>query len=182
MPNQIAFYPQSSGGGSGAVTLISSQTLASPAATITFASIPQTFKNLWVKVSAQGSLSGPETFQMNLNGDAGNNYSSTYYYAAPAGNVVNTSASGAALAVIGAIDGNTGGSTIDLHFNGYSGGFSKTWHGTSANAGGNVTNATSFLLQPLAGHWNSTAAITQIVFSLLLGNFAAGSTFSLYGI
>lgn len=43
-------------------------------------------------------------------------------------------------------------------------------------------NATSAWMEMAAGLWSNTASITSVSFALYYGSFAAGSTFSLYGI
>src|SRR6185312_6958729 len=44
-----------------------------------------------------------------------------------------------------------------------------------------IDDTTTYSIQQAALFWNSTAAITSIVFSLSSGNFVAGTTATLYG-
>lgn len=151
-------------------------TLGSAQSTVTFSSIPATYRDLRLvittkNVTTQGYLG------LQFNGDTG---SSAYYYVQMGG-----SGSAASSSVLSPSDGVTAiyvyplGTTdatnavvdimdysvTDKH---------KSVLSRSNDASANVT--------ALAGRWANTAAITTLRFWTGSGSWGSGSTFSLYGI
>jgi hypothetical protein len=153
---------------------------------VTFSSIPSTYKHLQVRCLSKDSyVSGTAevtTAIMAINGDnTGANYK--YHYLQGDGTAASAAASGTAVTQIWA--GSYGAtsayaaSIIDIHD--YA---STTKNKTIRSvAGGELnvvnTNSKSFLF---SGLWINTAAITSLRFDALVSGFAAGSTFALYGI
>jgi hypothetical protein len=167
-------------------TLISSNVLASSAASVTFSSIPATYTDLVVRVSARGSTAANTVgFVLQMNTDTGANYSYT-----------NVQATGSTAQSINNVN------------NGYSNGI---WNGyiTGASATADTFGSAelyipsytvsqkkpvgSFVLTERnattgqyitgsAGLWDNTSAITQIVLFPYSDNFVSGSSFYLYGI
>ena len=160
---------------------IASTTLASNAADFTFTSVPSTFTDLVVVVSARTTSSTVyDDLCMQFNGDTGTNYSRTY---------MNGNGSVAA----------SGRTSNNANF--------FFWYSTGTNMAANVypmsivhlmnysnTNVYKTGLINMAtpdavahrqvGLWRSTAAISSIKIYPIVGgsNIEAGSTLSLYGI
>jgi hypothetical protein len=145
---------------------------------ITFSSIPQTFTDLVLVCNVRGSVN-QEDLQACLNTD---DFTQTNYY------FVQLTSVGTTLAGAGYLAGNqtsfrlgdylpnaTNHGGTETHFLSYSNtNVKKTILTTSFN-----TNAT----QQMSCLYNSTSAINNIKIRLgAIGNFAAGSTFTLYGI
>lgn len=167
MPNQIAFYPQSSSGG--AVQLIQTQTVASPVAAITFSSIPQTFKN--IKIVGSFLLTGGTNLTVKANGDStAAHYAYGLVYQA-GGTVGNTNSNSASQALIGGSSG-----VVSLDIAAYSATL-PNWTGTFSTMviGGTPLNGS------VGGSYVN--GITSLTFADAGGSvtFAVGSTFSLYG-
>ncbi len=151
--------------------------------TITFSSIPSTYKHLQIRYIAQRTTgAGNQTLRVTFNSDS----TTTYDYHRLQGDGAAASAAGTATAAFGLIvpgAGNnstniTGVGIIDIHdyasttknkttryFSGYD----------SNNTEGGIASLGSFL-------WRSTSAITQIDVKFSADNFATSSTFALYGI
>jgi len=154
-------------------------TLGSAQSTVTFSSIPATYRDLRLVVQGIFNQTG-QTIAVRLNGDTGTNYS---YVAMTSGN------SGGTTPV------STSGSTTSLNLGFY-------------NVGTVLTEPTNFLADFLdyaatdkhksvlartghssevtssTGRWANTAAVTTLAVSANWSGayFAAGSTFALYGV
>lgn len=189
-PNQIAFYPQSSGGaglptasgagqvptstGAGttytaqspAVTLIAEQTLTGTPTTVTFSAIPQTFKHLkliWAGNNVGATISSIAQFQLN--------------------GVTSGYAAQAFICAIGATSF------------GFLGGFSQTSiaiGGTFGEATFNNYTSAAYVqgqgggIGPPScvgyGGLSAGGPVTSFTMTLSVGTWAAGGTFSLYGL
>jgi hypothetical protein len=170
-PNQIAFYPQTSGGGSGAISLISEQVLGTSSATITFSSIPQTFKHLRLVITGTGSSTG--LVYANFNGDVTvGNYDHnemTMGFSSTISGVGGFSNPGATIG-----QSNTNLLTADAMFYGYTS--NVVLKAYSSQGTGNISVWSQ-------GIWQNTASITSVVASIAGGvNFSAGTVATLYGI
>lgn len=154
---------------------IQTQTLSSASADVTFGSIPQTYTDLVLVIAASPTSNGV-TGYMQVNSDTGTNYSMTgvrgngtdvaSYRASNNGNFWFDYA------------GNTNTGTISvstIHFLNYS---NTTTFKSNIVRQGNQGDVVELLAQL----WRSTSAITSIRLYWSSGNFASGSTFSLYGI
>lgn len=165
--------------GSGGASLSSYESIATAngtgsSGTITFSSIPSTFKHLQVRFIAN-SGSGTNV-NMRFNSDSGTNY--TYHSldgdgatAAASGAITRTStfcgymtASQYGVSVTDILDygSTTKNKTV------------RTFHGSDANGSGSV--------MVRSGVWLNTNAITTIEIIAAAGNFTTASTFALYGI
>jgi hypothetical protein len=155
-----------------AYEVISTQTLGSAAASVTFSSIPQTYTDLVLVVSHDVTADAVSGVQ--FNGDTASNYSATYMWGqgALALSARETSAA-SAFAFYGSAA--SGFATAIIQVMNYS----------------NTTTYKTFLSREsdaaiealaVAGLWRSTAAITSMVLLRRSGNFDVGSTFTLYGI
>ena len=156
---------------------IATQTLGSAAASVTFSSIPATYTDLVVVVSASPST----TVYMGygeLNGDTGSNYSETLLYGtgSAAGSARETSRPN--LYFGNWTTQNTTSSRVVYIINIMNYANTTTYKTLLSRASDSTTEVNA-----VVNLWRSTAAINS--FRLYLGgagNFVAGSTFSLYGI
>lgn len=171
---------------------IATQTLATNSTSVTFSSIPGTYKSLQIRAIGRDTLSvvgGGAYVAVQFNGDTASNYS--YHYlkgdstaGAGAGGSSSQTASQIYFPFTNSGNSNTliyGAFIANIHdyastsktktlraFGGYDS------NGTLASAP-NVISLTSCA-------WYSTAAITSITLTKGSSNFAAGTTFALYGV
>jgi len=151
-------------------TPLATVTLGASASSVTFSSIPATYRDLILVISATGTDSAE---RLRFNGDTGTNYSyvrmlgngSTTASASLSGEDYIRSISFSLETLYNVIIQIMDYSATDKH---------KTTLGRGNNASTN-TIAT-------AGRWANTDAINSINYSLSSGSFASGSTFSIYGI
>ena len=159
--------------------LIAKQTLASAASSVEFTSIPSSYTDLLLLVSARSAVSGTPSIRMRFNSDTGSNYTNRYLEGN--GATVISGSESTTNVLIGNLPG-TGATantfaSIDIYVPNYSGSANKSVSATSAME----TNATTAYLDAIASLWSSTAAIT-IVTAFTTSNMAIGSSFFLYGI
>jgi hypothetical protein len=164
----------------GSYDFIAISTPGSGVSSVTFSSIPNTYKNLQLRVMTKIVSGAATNLGTRFNGDTGNNYSWHQLYAG---------------------DGSTnagGGSSHPTSFNGHNYMNASTWsasiidindyastnkYKTTKTFGGADNNASGFLgIQ--GSHWRNTAAINSItIYDPYGGNsLAGGSIFGLYGI
>lgn len=168
--NPIVAYPLSSGG-SGTTpgqVLIQNQTV-SAVASVTFSSVPQTYKNLLVLVT--GDATGADNLVVQFNADTGANYSynlqlnsngssAPFYAFTSAGNV------------IGIASMNTNVVSTQATIFNYTGATQKNVISSASPAGAQGTYTAS-------GWWTGTAPVTSIKFSV---STTFTGTISLYGL
>jgi hypothetical protein len=152
------------------------------AATISFTSIPSTYKHLQIRVLAQDNTSTLGNLVLQFNTDTGTNY--TRHYLTADGSTVSAAGSTAQSNIIaGQIYGNSPASSIygmaiwDIQDYADTSKYKtvRVIGGYDANGTGNIRIA--------SGLWLSTAAITSIELKQNSGSaFSSGSTFALYGI
>jgi|LakMenEpi03Aug12_release.lakeMendotaPanAssembly.Ray.scaffolds.fasta_scaffold07905_2 hypothetical protein len=151
---------------------IATQTLGSAAASVTFSSIPSTYTDLVLVVSAQNT-SSLNNGQITFNGDTSTNYSGTYLQGnssnPSSGRVTNTSNAYTMEFT------STGLSPLITNIMNYS---NTTTFKTLLQRGGSASDRTAAWVNL----WRSTSAITSLSIATFGGNFATNSTFSLYGI
>jgi hypothetical protein len=148
-------------------------------ATIDFSSIPSTYTDLCLKVSARGTVvrgSGGYYYAVSINGLT-TNQSERY---------INSNGSAATSGSFTRLTGymNDSGTTAstfgsdEWYFTNYAGSTNKSVSLDSLNE----NNATLADMNILAGLWSSTAAINQITLTPNGGSFAQYSTAYLYGV
>lgn len=158
---------------------IASQTLGSSASSVTFSSIPGTYTDLRLVMNYRANTSTAGS-SIQFNGDTGSNYSETWLRgngsAASSSRFtnniyMNVGWQGAATTTIPQF------CTVDIFS--YAGSTFKTALGEDNNDRNGAGVVVRFV-----GLWRSTSAITSIVINENAGggNYAAGSTFTLYGI
>jgi hypothetical protein len=161
------------------MTLISSQTLASSASSVTFSSIPQTYTDLKIVFSARGAAA---FVQINVNlafNGSTSSFSGTLLYGdgASTGSGSRSDNLNIALVPASSATSNTFGNS-EIYIPNYTSGANKSYSVDSVSE----TNATNAYAQLFAGLWSSTSNITQVTIAPNSGNFIASSTFYLYGI
>lgn len=151
-------------------TPLANITLGSSAASVTFSSISQAYRDL-IYVFA-GKDTNYTNQMMRFNSDSGSNYSSVRMF----GNGSSASSNTVAVAYnyIGGMS-NTDNGIITVQIMDYS---VTDKHKTALAVQDIATDNT----MRLATRWASTSAISSIVVSPTSGSFAAGSTFALYGV
>lgn len=155
---------------------IATQTLSSPAASVTFNSIPSTYTDVILIVSATPSTSGYLGYIV-INGDSGANYSETLLYGtgSTAGSNRESNRNKGYAGNWTVQNSTSSPSVFEIHFQNYANtSVYKTFLGRNSDAG-TETGATVNL-------WRSTSAINSIGFTASGVNITAGSTFTLYGI
>jgi len=157
--------------------LIASNVLGSAAASVTFSSIPATYRDLVLVVSAK-AVEANGTIFMRLNADSGTNYN--YVQMAGNGSVTNS-------------ESNSGLSSFRLGYN-YDLITTTNFNLSTVNfLDYNATdkhksllirtNEASLATYAVAGRYASTSAVSGILlYPAGFTNFAAGSSFHLYGI
>ena len=166
------------------MTLISSNTVGSGGvASVTFSSIPATYTDLVVKVSARSSNATTIILgALRFNGDASSIYSDrTLYYIVGAAASNSNSANNFTYTNYSSANTSTANTfgNSEIYIPNYAGATNKSI--SSDNAAEN--NSTDAGLAIIAGLWASTAAINSItLFPGSGSNFAQYSTFYLYGI
>lgn len=162
-------------------TPISSQTLGSAAASITFSSIPSTYTDL-VLVISPIVATNDQSIYAQVNSDTNTNYSITWL----AGNGT-TAASGrttnASYAIIGGVQSYGGSTTTPsimiANFMNYA---NSTTYKTILNRATMFRNDGNGETDAIVSLWRSTAVINAIKIYAQTGNLATGTTATLYGI
>jgi len=157
-------------------TLIQANTLGSSAASVTFTSIPATYTDLCIVMSARSTTGSPDSEISEINGSSANLQGRWVW--GENGSVTNGSYSGNVV-LVGLPKSTTTASTfgnVQIYISDYTGSRHKSISIESVSE----TNASSEAYTMIAaGLWSNTAAITSIK---ITGTFAANSTFDLYGI
>ena len=159
---------------------IATQTFSSSASSVTFNSIPSTYKHLQIRFSANINAVAGANFR--FNGDAGSNYRNIYFLGS--GSTVTATGGGADTQVYGSVygQGYDGGSSI------FTAGvidildYADTNKNKVVRSIIGVDRNGSGAIQLLTGGWFNTAAINSISFVAESVNIGANSTVALYGI
>ena len=149
-------------------------TLGSTASSVTFASIPQTYRDLVLVLTALGSatLEG----RVRLNSDSGSHYHSVRMSgngSSPTSASLGSQTSGSISTVATATTG--GALQTELQVMDYS---ATNKHKTMLSRSGQSAVATEAVVL----RWASTAAVTTVEILTSEGSFEIGATFSIYGI
>lgn len=157
-------------------TPLANLTLGSSAASVTFSSINQGFRDLVLVVTGITSIDDFNNAYLTFNSDTGTNYSTVQMRGdgSSTSSVSSSSTNRGWIAqnptfILGAtttaLVSIMDYSATDKH---------KSWLARTDRAGGSTT--------ALAGRWASTSAITSVQIKIDSLNFGSGSTFALYGI
>jgi hypothetical protein len=163
-------------------TLIASSTASGSSGVITFTSIPQTFTDLLIKVSARASTdtqSAPTLMSINSNSS-----NLTFKRIQGAGSGTPISQSGSGTGGAGGIFTSGNDFTANVFGSGevYIPNYTSSNYKSYSIDSTTENNATGSYLSLVAGLWSDTAAITSLTFTQEVGNTANNSTFYLYGI
>jgi hypothetical protein len=157
-------------------TPLATVTLGSAATSVTFGSIPATYRDLILVYSPFYSTSGNAAVTMRFNSDAGSNYSTVRMY----GNgSTTTSDTNPAPAGTNGIDAGFFNDTISSAIQQIMDYSATDKHKTVL--GRHTLTGTGFVLAQ-AARWASTSAITSISLTSDGKSFAIGNVFSLYGV
>jgi len=171
------------GGGASDFQLISTQLVSSSVASVTFSSIPSTFRHLQLRVAGRGEQSAASiSIRLTANSDSGANYASHYIFG-DGSSVYSVGLPSETYASLGFIPAAQmassvfGASIIDVLD------YSKTTKNKTFRALNGFKDNT-FPTNRVALHsalWASTSAINSLSLVAQSGNWAVGSRFSLYG-
>tara|TARA_R110000822_G_scaffold169678_1_gene309632 strand:+ start:630 stop:1124 length:495 start_codon:yes stop_codon:yes gene_type:complete len=155
---------------------IATNTLVSPSATVTFSSIAADWTDLViVQTFPNNEIYGYTTFR--YNGDTSSNYSLTTVYG------YSTATSGREANVtfirLGTSSYMSNSNTI-THIQNYSN--TTTYKTSISRYNFGQTNGSPKDVGATVGMWRETDAISSIELSISSGTYAAGSTFTLYGV
>jgi len=159
-----------------AIVALANITLGSTASSVSFGSIPATYRDL--RLVVQATTSGANAAGFTLNGDATNgNYSWVQIFGDGSSAVSNsgTGASGILPFTPNQNFSTTVASIVTLDVMDYSAVNKHKSMLYRTNRADAVTNA-------IAARWANTAAVTTLTVSAISVNFAIGSTFSLFAI
>jgi hypothetical protein len=159
----------------GATFLIQRVNGTGSSSSITFSSIPSTYKHLQIRMSA---INSSGSLYIRVNGDTGTNYSRHYLY----GNGSAVAAAGAASSNLIYLNPNGGNTTspqggiIDIqeYANTSMNKTVRAFIGVDMNGSGSVWLA--------SGAWLSTSAVNSLTLAFDANNILTGSTFALYGL
>ena len=164
--------------------LISSQTLASSAASVTFSSIPATYTDLVVRASIRtDNGSAADDTNLTLNSDTTTNYSKTWLRGSGTAADSYRTSSSDPTAMGGRIDGNTATSNTFGSYELYLPNYLSTTSKPIGIFTAQEDNTTIAYINAYADLYRGTSAITTFKLAPTYGtNFLTGSSFYLYGI
>lgn len=153
---------------------IASTTLGGTSTSVTLSSIPSTYTDLVLILNLTATVA--LDMGIRVNGDTGTNYSETIIggNGTTAATTRTTSSTlwGNIYTAVSTVSGNFNGI---VNFNNYS---NTTTYKTMLNR----FNSTSYGTEAIMALWRSTSAINSVTVLAQNSSFAAGSTFTLYGI
>jgi hypothetical protein len=151
------------------------------AANIDFTSIPATYTDLVIKISARYDQSSDNAVYIRFNSDSGSNYSYRYLFgsgaAAGSANASTQTLANMGISVASSYTASTF-SNSEIYIPNYAGSTQKSMSGDNVQE----NNATTAFSTLTAGLWTGTAAITSIRLLPASGNFVQHSTAYLYGV
>jgi hypothetical protein len=161
-------------------SLIEAKSLSSAAASVTFSSIPQTYTDLVLKISARQGAEN--AFNLRFNGDS----SSIYSFIMLGGDGSSASSArttGAGQIVARGINPSVATANVFGNAEIYIPNYANTSYNKSISVEGvNENDATEIYMAFVSGLWNNTNAITSITILARDGNLVQYSVFDLYGI
>ena len=174
MPFGIGFFATAgAGAGGGAFELISTQLITSSTASVTFSSIPQTYKHLQIRYVYK-PVSGNATLQGRFNGDSTSAYNQHTLFGngSSVGSNYSTGSEISQLGYANSLTSYEGFGVIDI----------LDYSSSSKNTTTRTFRGRLDEVRVASGLWRNTAAVTSIFLNTDSSTFAAGSRFSLYGI
>jgi hypothetical protein len=153
---------------------IASQTLGSGIATVTFSSIPSTYRDL-VLVIVATSTSGGVSARMRFNADSASNYE----YVRLSGNGTSASSTAGGLENSARLGDSLLDTTLPAQIHTQIMDYSATDKHTVTMSRG---DRAGILTEAITARWPQTTVVNQIEVFLTSGNWGTGSILSLYGI
>jgi hypothetical protein len=151
---------------------IATTTLGTATSSVTFSSITSAYTDLILVIN--GSPTAAESPLITVNSDSGTNYSVTFFRGS--GSAASSGRTTSAANINTAINPGANVRLAEIiQFQNYS---NTTTYKTIIVRGGTASNNALGSI----GLWRNTAAISTILVSIASGNYAVGSTFTLYGI
>jgi hypothetical protein len=166
-------------------TLISSNVLTTATASVTFSSIPATFTDLVLRISARTSKSATsDSIEITFNGDTASNYSTRIVAGSGSAAFSDQYSNNTPSRAWYGASGNTATSNTFGSTEVYIPNYLVSQNKQISIFGLNETNAAAANITAVASLWRDTAAITSILLDPLEGGatFNSGSSFYLYGI
>lgn len=185
MASQLELYLASQNGYLGTVLpqLVSTTTLAAPAATVTY-TVTVPYNRIWCVWRANSSnASTVQSLEARINGAATSSY---LWQDFQANNATLTGASSGALTtsmILGTVTGTT--STANFFSSGdflIDGANQSATYVTAQGKSGNFITATNTNLGVFTSQYDVLGVVTSVTLLLSAGNFVAGSQFSFYGL
>lgn len=166
------------------MTLISSQTLGGTTASVTFSSIPTSYNDLKLVVSARGDTAAVEVqIAIKLNGDSGTNYSTTGFDGNS--NTVSSYRGSNATSINFFQDASTATASVfgytEIYFPNYNSTGSKPFYIADLSENNSALASNQFI-DTSANLYRGASGITSITLTPASGNFVQYSNFYLYGI
>jgi hypothetical protein len=146
---------------------IASQVLTTTAASVTFSGIPATYGDLVLIIDSVGD--GSNQLYLRFNGDTGSNY----HYISARGPSFNVTGTNTTRIELGNLTTDRNVNVVNVFD------YAATNKHKLVVARSNMPTANTKMIH---GRWANTAAITSVTLTSSGVNFAASSTFSLYGI
>jgi hypothetical protein len=159
--------------------LIESVTLASNASTIEFTSIAATYSDIIIQGLTRSTRgAGAEDLYLRMNTDVGDNYYSVYMYGAGAASSFTQNSSGMAVAINTSASSQAAGSFSSMQASVMDYSASDKHTSVLSRNGGNGQNE----VWTGAHRWANNSAVTSLILYYKIGQIAAGTTISIYGI
>jgi hypothetical protein len=168
--------------------LISSNTLTTSAASVTFSAIPSTYTDLVLKVGARGSDTGNYlSIQIRFNSDTATNYSRTAIYGYGPGGTTASTRGSSLTNTTAMMSSNADSATANTFGNAefYIPNYSASANKPIGSFGVAESNTGQGFMDTTAHLWRNSSAVTSITISPGFGsayNWLTGSSFYLYGI
>ena len=160
-------------------TPLATVTLGTTASSVTFSSIPATYRDL-ILVASFTQSSGSTTAGVRFNSDTGTNYSYVSMVGSGAG-ATSSNATSQALIFVPFVSSTASTPVFSItQVMDYS---ATDKHKTVLNRDSATRSSdSSFATTAQANRWANTSAITNLQIFMQAGNFNSGSTFNLYGV
>lgn len=156
---------------------LANYTLTADQGTVTFSSIPATYRDLVLVCSVKMTVG--KTLGITINSDTGSNYSHLWMYGIGSGSGSSTTSTNAQYRFMGE-NANVSTTNFDNSITSFQDYSATDKHKTMLTR----NNQTGSLVEAIAGRWANTNAIQTIGIGAVGGgsDFVTGSTFALYGI
>ena len=162
---------------------IATYSLSSATSSVTFSSIPTTYKHLQIRTMIMNS-SVQNNFTVNINGDFGTNYASQQVQHTGSTATRNSNGGLTSMVYFGLVEPSSlfpFTSVIDI-LDYQSTSKNKSVRGLSGQDGNGTGTITNWRIQQSSGLWYNTAAVTSVTLSIPSQTMGQYSSIALYGI